>query len=83
MYMRMARGVIATLVAFLGACSNHVASDPVPECQEYEATLSSCFHRPPSGFASQASLIPKTEQDRERIRETCSVNLARLKTSCR
>jgi hypothetical protein len=63
-------------------CSSGVSSSPVPECQQYEATLSSCFHRPPSGLASQPSLIPKTKADLERIRATCATNLERLQRSC-
>ena len=78
---RRCTGILALLLST--ACGDRVPSDPVPECQAYEATLSSCFHRPPSGFATQASLIPKTKADRERIAQTCSANLARLKTACR
>jgi hypothetical protein len=56
--------------------------EPVAECRQYEAALDSCYHRD-SGFAEQPAVIPKTKQDRDRIRELCLANLARIKAACR
>jgi hypothetical protein len=74
-------GLLMTLL-MVSACGGKDPSGPVAECTEYETTLSSCFHAPVP-FASQEALIPKTSADRERIRETCRVNLERLKAACR
>jgi hypothetical protein len=80
-WMRLARfGTL--LIAFLCACGRTGEHEPVPECVQYEAKMSACFHRD-SGFASQPSLIPKTDADRDRIREICLTNLERLQVACR
>jgi hypothetical protein len=72
---------VAALVALVG-CGDHVDATPVAECTQYQAALESCFHRP-NDFASQASLVPRTEADRERIRQVCSANLERIRIACR
>jgi len=69
------------LLVNLCACGSH-DTGLVAECQQYQAKLESCFHRPVP-FASQASLNPKTDEERARVRQMCSANLARLETSCR
>lgn len=78
-------GVAIAVWSFLLVACGGDAVDPtaVPECQLYEAKIASCLHRFSAGFATQASLIPKTKADRERIREQCSENLARLEKACR
>jgi hypothetical protein len=68
-------------LAALCACNQSVKPEPIEECKQYEAALTSCFHRD-SGFASQESVLPNTKADRERIRELCSQNLARIKRAC-
>jgi hypothetical protein len=55
--------------------------EPVAECRQYEAALDACYHRD-SGFAEQPAMIPKTDADRKRIAELCTVNLARIKVAC-
>jgi hypothetical protein len=72
---------LAVGLFLVSACGDSVKPEPVAECKEYEATLLQCFHRK-TGFASQASLIPKTRADRERIRQMCAENLARMKPAC-
>jgi hypothetical protein len=75
--------LLGVALALSIGCSDHVAPVPVAECRQYEALVASCFHRPPSGFASQASLIPKTKAEREKIRQTCSTNFERMQVACR
>jgi hypothetical protein len=76
--------IASALAALLAACGSHQDDrGPVAECTQYEARMSSCFHRPPGGFASQPSLLPKDQADRERIRGICAENLKRLETACR
>jgi hypothetical protein len=58
------------------------APEPVPECQQYENALASCFHRDVP-FVSQATMTPKSDADRERIRTICAANLQRITTACR
>lgn len=64
------------------AGQDKVPPEPVAECQQYEAAMDRCFHRE-SKFASQSSMIPKTEADRARIKQTCLDNLQRIQTACR
>jgi hypothetical protein len=74
--------VVVAAIGLTGCGGSKVDSEPVPECVQYETELASCFHRQ-TGAASQPSLIPKSKEDRDRIRQTCSENLARLRTACR
>jgi hypothetical protein len=69
------------LLSFGCGCSKD-NGDPVAECRQYEAALDACFHRD-SGFAERPEMIPKTKDDRERIRNVCSANLARIRAACR
>lgn len=55
--------------------------EPVPECEQYEATLNACHHRNLS-IASDPSLLPKSDEDRARIKQFCSDNLARMRRAC-
>jgi hypothetical protein len=71
------------ILQLIAGCGDHVDPEPVAECIQYESAISACFHRPPSGFARQASLIPKTKNDLARIREECRANLDRAKSACR
>jgi len=64
------------------AASPQGRAETVEECVSYERALGKCFHRNVS-FAAQASLLPKNDSDRDRIRALCSENLRRLSTACR
>jgi hypothetical protein len=71
------------LLTLAYACGGHKDNgEPVPECRQYEGALDACFHRD-SGFAERPEMIPMTKADRERIRDLCSANLARIRTACR
>jgi len=80
----MLKRTVAKVVVLLGAsaCHSDTVSDPVAECKQYESLMASCLHRD-SSFASQPSLIPTSGADRERIREICLTNVARLRAACR
>jgi hypothetical protein len=56
--------------------------EPVEECRQYETALNACFHRDVS-VANQASLLPKSDADRRRIKALCSENLKRIQIACR
>jgi hypothetical protein len=78
-----ARWVMACVTASIVACGGGASpSGPVQECKDYERKLSACVHRD-LPFATQASLLPKSREDRERIRELCLGNLQRLNAACR
>jgi hypothetical protein len=69
----------------LACCGGHhdpPHPEPVEECRLYEAAVKNCFHRDIS-IASQASLLPATDADRERVRAMCSNNLQRIQKACR
>jgi len=75
-------------LVFLGAChgcvSNHdevSTPEPVVECKQYEATLNNCQHTNLS-VANHPSLMPKSDEDRQRIKEFCSDNLKRIRVAC-
>ena len=70
----------AALCSPLSGCGRESAK-PITECTEYEAAVKSCFGRE-SDFASQATLLPKTEGDRERIRQMCAANVERIRRAC-
>ncbi len=65
-----------------GAKSEASRAEPVAECVTYESALRACFHRE-IPFASQASLLPKSDADRERICSLCAENLTRIQSACR
>jgi hypothetical protein len=75
-------GIFSVLLSIPG-CGGGDSGEPVPECQRYEAAVSTCFHRPASGLATQVALIPHTKAERDRIRQQCNENLARLESACR
>jgi hypothetical protein len=80
--MRMLVCQTLVLLSLLCACGGKgVNGETVPECRQYEAALDACYHRD-SGFAEQPAMIPKTDADRKRIAELCTVNLARIKVAC-
>jgi hypothetical protein len=81
--MKMLSFHTLVLLTLACACGGKGSSgEAVPECKQYEAALDSCFHRD-SGFAERPEMIPKTDADRKRIAELCTVNLARIKVACR
>ena len=76
------------VVAFVSAChgcsSRHgeaSAPEPVEECLQYEATLNACHHRNLS-IANQPTLLRKSDEERDRIKQLCSENLQRIRTAC-
>jgi hypothetical protein len=71
--------VLASLVVC--ACSSSSKGKPIAECVEYQGALEKCFQRP-AGLAQQEALVPKTDADRERLRDVCKQNLERLRTAC-
>jgi hypothetical protein len=72
-------------ISGIGACSGKSAKeesrDPPVECKQYEAALDACYHRH-TLFASQAALIPTSEDARVRIRQMCVDSLNQLKRVC-
>jgi hypothetical protein len=56
--------------------------EPIEECQQYERTLDTCFHRKTS-FSSQPSMVALARADRDRARAMCAQSLQGLRDSCR
>jgi hypothetical protein len=75
-------GACLAAISLVWGCNANVKPEPVRECSQYEAALDACFHRD-SGFASQPSVLPKDDADRERIRSLCIENLERLPAACK
>ena len=89
----MSRVVLLTFLVGVTACSGKTSDKgtadrtpsgvkAIPECVEYQSALERCFHRE-TGFATQPSMLPKNDEDRKRLQQMCSENLARLTTACR
>jgi hypothetical protein len=87
-FVRAAIGLV--LVTALGAACGSRSKDelaPLPEeCSELASKLGSCFHAPEMVERTKASFPTVKREDREgleRLRTTCSKNLADLKGDCR
>lgn len=74
-------------LALLTACSSSHAGPGnggdlrVPECEAYAQRVASCFHR--DDLAGVIATRAHSEEERDRIRAVCSLNLQRLTAACR
>lgn len=82
--LAMLAGAIAAL-ALTVACGGKKSAptpEPVAECVQYETKLNVCLHRD-ARIASQDTLLPKSDEERARIRALCSESLKRIEVACR
>ena len=74
--------VTVALAASCGGKKPSPGPEPVAECVQYEAKLKACLHRDVP-IASQAALLPKSDEERAQVKALCSENLKRIQVACR
>jgi hypothetical protein len=73
------------LVLSCGGCrraDNNGQPRPVAECEEYEQRVARCTGRH-MAIATQPAALASTDEQRERLKKLCLVNIERLNQSCR
>jgi hypothetical protein len=81
--MRQARyGLLALLL--LSACRAGSPDEPqrVPECEDYLRALAAC-HQLDAAALDRTGLLAKSDDDRERLKSVCALNLHRVTQACR
>lgn len=80
--VRFGFGLICALL--LCACRAGSPDEPqrVPECEDYLRALAAC-HQLDAAALDRTGLLAKSDDDRERLKSVCALNLHRVTQACR
>jgi hypothetical protein len=76
-------GVLLSLASLAGCNRSRPAEpEPISECEEYQRTFRRCTGIA-APIATEAAALVQSKEERSRLAEACSSNLAQLQQACR